>query len=457
LADTATGEVRGVLSERVESFFESGQDHVNWRYLAGSKEAIWFSKRDDWGHLYLYDASGSLKNRITTGDGNVAQMLRVDESERTVYFVGVGREPDRDPYFRHFYRIGFDGKGLTLLTPENADHTIDVSPSGRYFVDAYSTPETPPVAVLRDASGQVVLELERADISELVAAGWKPPLPITVKARDGVTDLYGLLFRPTTFDAAKRYPIINNVYPGPQTGSVRGRSFSASRGDAQAIAELGFIVVQIDGMGTPWRSRTFHETWYGDMGDNTIPDQVAGMKELAARYPWIDVDRAGIYGHSGGGNATASAMFKYPDFFKVGVSQAGNHDNRVYEDDWAEKWQGLLVRKPDGTTNYDDQANQMHAKNLKGRLLLAHGTMDTNVPVYSTLLVVDELIKANKDFDLLLLPNRGHGFGSEPYMMRRRWDYFVRHLMSAEPPAAFEFSPPAPTSPNPTAPSPPQM
>jgi dipeptidyl-peptidase 4 len=456
LADTATGEIRSVLSERVESFFESGQDHVNWRYLAGSKEVIWFSKRDNWGHLYLYDASGSQKNRITTGDGNVAQMLHVDESARAVYFVGVGKERERDPYFRHFYRIGFDGKTQTLLTPENGDHTIHVSPSGRYFVDVYSTPETPPVAVLRDAGGRVLLELEKADISELVAAGWKPPMPITVKARDGVTDLYGLLFRPTNFDAAKRYPIINNVYPGPQTGSVRGRSFLASRGDAQAIAELGFIVVQIDGMGTPWRSRTFHETWYGDMGDNTIPDQVAGMKELAARYPWIDLDRAGIYGHSGGGNATASAMFKYPDFFKVGVSQAGNHDNRVYEDDWGEKWQGLLVRKPDGTTNYDDQANQTHAKNLKGKLLLAHGTMDTNVPVYSTLLVVDELIKANKDFDLLLLPNRGHGFGSEPYMMRRRWDYFVRHLMGAEPPAAFEFSPPAPTSPNPTAPSPPQ-
>jgi dipeptidyl aminopeptidase/acylaminoacyl peptidase len=405
----------------------------------------------------LYDAGGRQKNRITSGEGNVAQMLRVDEPARTIYFVGVGKEAGRDPYFRHFYKIGFDGRTQTLLTPENADHTIDVSPSGRYFVDAYSTPETPPVSVLRDAAGRVVLELEKADISQLVAAGWKPPLPITVKARDGVTDLYGLLFRPTTFDAAKRYPIINNVYPGPQTGSVRGRSFLAARGDAQAIAELGFIVVQIDGMGTPWRSRSFHETWYGDMGDNTIPDQVAGMKELAARYPWIDLDRAGIYGHSGGGNASAAAMFKYPDFFKVGVSQAGNHDNRVYEDDWGEKWQGLLVTKPDGTTNYDDQANQTHARNLKGKLLLAHGTMDTNVPVYSTLLVVNELIKANKDFDLLLLPNRGHGFGNEPYMMRRRWDYFVRHLLGAEPPEGFEFKPPAPTTPNPTAPSQPPL
>ncbi len=450
IADASTGAIRDVLAERVESFFESGQGHVNWRYLPGSKEVLWFSKRDDWGHLYMYDVNGIQKNRITTGDGNVTQVLRVDEPSRAIYFVGVGKEPGRDPYFRHFYRIGFDGKGQTLLTAENADHTIDVSPSGRYFVDAYSTPETPPVSVLRDAGGRLVLELEKADISQLLATGWKPPMPITVKARDGVTDLYGLLFRPTSFDPARKYPIINNIYPGPQTGSVRGRNFSAARGDAQAIAELGFVVVQIDGMGTPWRSRTFHETWYGDMGDNTIPDQVAGIQELAARFPWIDLDRAGIYGHSGGGNATAAAMFKYPDFFKVGVSQAGNHDNRVYEDDWGEKWQGLLVKKADGATNYDDQANQTHAKNLKGKLLLAHGTLDTNVPPYSTLLVVNELIKANKDFDLILLPNRGHGFGSEPYMMRRRWDYFVRHLLGAEPPAGYELRPPTPTTPNPT-------
>jgi len=198
--------------------------------------------------------------------------------------------------------------------------------------------------------------------------------------------------------------------------------------------------VQIDGMGTPWRSKTFHDAYFGDMGDNTLPDQVSGMKQLAQRFPWIDIDRAGIYGGSGGGYATAGAMFRYPDFFKVGVSTSGNHDNRGYEDDWAEKWQGLLVKKADGTSNYDDQANQNHAKNLKGKLLLAHGTMDNNVPPYNTLLVVDALIKANKDFDLVLFPNRGHGLG-ESYMIRRRWDYFVRHLLGAEPPKEFEFHP----------------
>jgi dipeptidyl aminopeptidase/acylaminoacyl peptidase len=444
VANAATGEVRNILAEKVETFFESGQGRVNWRYLRGSKEVLWFSRKDDYGHLYLHDAgTGFQKNRITTGNGNVTQVLRVDEKARTIYFVGSGKEPERDPYFRHFYRINLDGSGAKLLTPEDSDHTIDLSPSGRYFVDAYSKPDVPPVIVLRDADGNVVVPLEQADISRLEAAGWKPPMPFTVKARDGQTDLYGLMFRPTNFDESKRYPIINHIYPGPQTGSVGSRSFTASRGDAQAIAELGFIVVEIDGMGTPWRTRTFHEAYYGDMGDNTLPDQVAGMKELASRHPWIDLDRTGIYGHSGGGYATADAMFRYPDFFKVGVSQAGNHDNRVYEDDWAEKWQGLLVKNADGTTNYDDQANQTHAKNLKGKLLLAHGTMDTNVPAMSTLLVVNELIRANKDFDLILFPNRGHGFGNEPYMVRRRWDYFVRHLLGAEPPANYEMRPAA--------------
>jgi dipeptidyl aminopeptidase/acylaminoacyl peptidase len=212
---------------------------------------------------------------------------------------------------------------------------------------------------------------------------------------------------------------------------------------------LGFVVVEIDGMGTPWRSKRFHEAYYGNMGDNTLPDQVAGMKELAARCPWIDIDRAGIYGHSGGGYATADAMFRYPDFFKVGISEAGNHDNRVYEDDWAEKWQGLLEKKADGTTNYDNQANQLQAKNLKGKLLLAHGTMDNNVPPNNTLLVVNELIKANKDFDLLMLPNRGHGFGNEGYMVRRRWDYFVKNLLGAEPPREYQMHSPADSRPMP--------
>ena len=258
---------------------------------------------------------------------------------------------------------------------------------------------------------------------------------------DIVSSLFSQAGRGRNFDPSKRYPIIDHVYPGPQTGSCGSRSFSAAHQDMQSLAELGFIVVCIDGMGTPNRSKAFHDALFGDLADNTIPDQVAGIKELAAKYPWIDADRVGIYGHSGGGAATAAAMFHFPDFFKVGISEAGNHDNREYEDDWGERYQGLL-RKSGSGTNYDGQANQNIAKNLKGHLLLAHGTMDTNVPPYNTLLVVNELIKANKDFDLLLLPNRHHGFGSEPYMVRRRWDYFVRYLMGAEPPKEFELKSP---------------
>jgi len=333
-----------------------------------------------------------------------------------------------------------DGGIPALLTPEDATHEVTLAEHGDYFVDSYSTPERAPVAVVRDLNGKLMLNLEKADITRLTATGWHPPTPTTVKARDGQTDLYGLMFKPSTLDPNRKYPIVNQIYPGPQTGSVGGRTFSPARGDTQALAELGFIVVQIDGMGTPWRSKKFHEAYFGDMGDNTLPDQVAGMKQLAEKYPFIDIDRVGIWGHSGGGYAAAGAMFRYPDFFKVGIAESGNHDNRVYEDDWAEKWIGLLEKRPDGTSNYDSQANQALAKNLKGHLLLAHGTMDDNVPPNNTLVVVEALIKANKDFDLLMLPNQGHGYGSMAnYMTRKRWDYFVRYLMGAEPPKEYEL------------------
>jgi dipeptidyl aminopeptidase/acylaminoacyl peptidase len=443
LTDAETGAVREVMSETVPKFFESGNGKINWKYLPKSNEVLWFSERDNWGQLYLYDlTTGQLKNQITTGDGNVTQVLYVDEAARTIYFLAVGKEQGRDPYFQHFYKVGFDGKGMQLLTPENADHAVKVSNDGQYFVDTYSTPTQPQIAIVRDAKGKLAMDVAKQDISKLLATGWTPPTPFTVKARDGKTDLYGLMFKPTNFDATKKYPIVNYVYPGPQTGSCGGRSFSPGHGDLQPLAELGFVVVCIDGMGTPWRSKSFHEAYYADLGDNTIPDQVAGMKELAARYPWIDLDRVGMYGHSGGGNATGAALFHYPDFFKVGISESGNHDNRDYEDDWAEKWAGLLVKNADGTSNYDSQANQKTAKDLKGHLLLAHGTMDENVPPNNTLLVVDALIKANKDFDLIIIPNAGHGYGqATQYMTRRRWDYFVRYLGGGVPPVEYEMKP----------------
>ena len=445
VADAATGAVRDVLEESSPTQFESGWGMANWRYLPASNEVIWCSERDNWSHLYLYDlATGKLKNQITRGEWAVTQLLRVDEKNRVLYFRAVGREKGRVPYFFHFYRIGFDGKNLELLTPEDGNHEVSLSPSGHFFFDRYSKPDVPSIAVLRDENGKLLSTIEKTDISRLLAAGWKPPIPFMVKARDGVTDLYGLMFQPANLDTSKKYPFINSIYPGPQVGSVGSWSFSAARGDAQALAELGFVVIQIEGMGNPLRSKKFHDLYYGDMGDNTLLDQIGGMKQLAAKYPWIDIDRTGIYGHSGGGYAAADAMFRYPDFFKVGISESGNHDNRVYEDDWGERYQGLLVKNADGTTNYDDQANQNLAKNLKGHLLLAHGTMDDNVPPNNTLLVVEALIKANKDFDLLLLPNQHHGYGSMSlYMARRRWDYFVRHLLGTEPPHEYDLHAPA--------------
>ena len=436
IANTSTGAVTVLFEEVEETFYESN----GWDFLSSSNEILWFSQRDDWGHLYLYDAgTGALKRQVTQGDWNVLRIMEIDEGARTVTFIGNEREPG-DPYFQYLYRVGLDGGDVELLTPDSANHTVSLSPDGKYLVDTYSTPVIPPVTVLRDRKdGSRILAIEEADISRLQASGWQPPMPFSVKARDGETDLYGLLFRPMIFDPGRSYPIVNYLYPGPQSGSVGSRSFRASHRDLQAIAELGFVVVELDAMGTPGRSKTFHEAYYGNMGDNGLPDQIAGIRQLADRYPWMDIDKVGIYGHSGGGFAAAAAVMRYPDFYDVAVSQAGNHDQRNYEDDWGEKWQGLLVEYPDGTTNYDNQANQLLAENLKGKLLIAHGTLDSNVPPSNTMLVVNALIAANKDFDLILMPNRSHGFGNEPYMMRRRWDYFVRHLLDAEPPAGYEI------------------
>jgi dipeptidyl aminopeptidase/acylaminoacyl peptidase len=442
VADARTGAVRTAFDETVKDYYESGHGEVNWQYLPKTNEAVWPSERNDWNNLYLVDLkTGKVKHPVTTGEGNVAEVLHLDRKARELWFVGVGKVPGVNPYYRQFWKVGLDGGQPVLLTPEDADHTISLSPDGKTFVDSYSTPTTPPVTVLRSsADGHVIATVAKADISRLKAAGWVAPIPFTVKARDGKTDLYGIMFKPSNFDPHKKYPVIDYVYPGPQTGSVRGRSFNPSRGDNQALAELGFIVVAIDGMGTPWRSTTFHHTWYGDMGDNTLPDQVKGIQELAQRYPWIDVNRVGIWGHSGGGNTTADAMFRYPDFFKVGWAESGNHDNRNYENDWGEKYQGLLVTNKDGTTNYDNQANQDIAKNLKGKLMLVHGTIDDNVPLGETMLVADALIKANKDFDELIIPNVHHGYAAAtPYATRRRWDYFVRYLAGDTPPKEYKL------------------
>ncbi len=435
IANAATGEVREVFEETVPTQYESGWGSINWRFLPKSNEIIWFSERDNWGHLYLYDAAtGKLKNQITQGDWVVTQILKVDEKNREIYFMADDRQAE-NPYFSQFCKIGFDGKHLTVLTPEAGNHQISLSPSKNYFIDTYSKPDVPPVTVFRDLNGKILVNVEKADISRLQAAGWKPVTPFSVKAHDGKTDIYGLMFTPTHLDPNKKYPVVDAIYPGPQGGSVGNWSFAASRGDNQALAELGFIVVQIEGTSNPLRSKSFHDMSYGNMAENTLPDQVAGIKQLADRYAYIDTTRVGIWGHSGGGFATAGAMFRYPDFFKVGIAESGNHENRNYEDDWGERYDGLVAN-----SNYDAQANQNLAKNLKGKLLLAHGLIDNNVPPQNTLLVVEALERANKDYDLIVFPNSAHGYGSfSYYMMRRRWDYFVKNLLGGQPPKEYEL------------------
>ncbi len=440
MADVATGDVRDVFTETVPTFFESGYSHVNWRYLSQRNEILWFSQRNNWGNLYLYDAgTGKLKHAVTQGDWNVDQVLHIDQKTGDMIVSGTGREPSEDPYYRRIYSANLDGNRLTLLTPEDADHFATVSKDGKFIVDIYSTPQKPQILLLRDNTGKVIDTLARGDISRLQAAGWIAPETFHVKGHDGKTDVYGLLFRPAGLDAARKYPIIDFIYPGPQGGSFGTHSFKASRLDNNALAQLGFVVVAIEGMGNPKRSKAFHDTYLNDIGLNAIPDQISGIHELAQRYPWIDLDRVGMWGHSGGGNATVATMLRFPDFVKVGIAESGNHENRDYEDDWDEKWIGLLHTNADGTTNYDSQANATYAKNLKGKLLLAHGMLDDNVPVSITMLLIAALEKANKDFDLLVFPDAHHSYGevAGAYMMRRRWDYFVTELMKATPPHEF--------------------
>ncbi|MFT4724765.1 MAG: dipeptidyl aminopeptidase/acylaminoacyl peptidase, partial [Colwellia sp.] len=440
IADAKTGKVKRVMSETQKSFFESGVDGISWQYLEKSNEAIWFSQRSNWGHLYLIDlATGKVKQQITQGDWTVIELLHVNQKTGKLIFTGAGKEGS-DPYYHYLYSVNKDGSELTLLTPEKKHHRITLNKAGTHFLDRAATPTTAEISRVRAVSNNKELAIETMDISQLKASGWQAPVEFIVKDRNGKNDIYGLMYKPTNFDASQSYPVVNYLYPGPQVGSIRGRHFRSARGDNQAIAELGFIVIEIDALGTPGRSKTFHEFYYGNMGDSGIPDQVSAIEQLAKRHNWIDATRVGIWGHSGGGFASTRALLTFPDFYKVAVSQAGNHDNRNYADEWGEKYHGLEVINEEGISNYDSQANQLSVDSLQGKLLIAHGTTDTNVPPYNTLIVVEALIKANKDFDMLMLPNRGHGFAREPYMMRKRWDYFVEHLMGATPPKEFQFS-----------------
>ena len=406
------------------------------------EEVFWWSERDGWAHLYRHRDGNAPPQQLTSGSWTVGTLLHVDEDEGTLYFTGRGREEDRLVYYAHLYRVNRDGSGLALLTPEDANHEIHLSPSGKYFVDVQSRIEEAPVSVLRKAEdGSVVRVLEEADVSLLEDVGWTPAEVFRVKARDGVTDLYGVLYFPPELDREGSYPVIEHIYPGPFIGSVGRWSFKGG-GEPFALARLGFVVVQLDHLGTPYRSKAMHDHYWGNMGDNGIPDHVAAVKQLAARYPFMDLERVGIYGHSGGGFASTDAILRFPDFYKVAVSGAGNHDQRTYGIHWGPIYQGLLERDTlKGTDNYRSQANKHLAGDLKGKLLLMHGDLDDNVHPAMTIQVVDELIKANKDFDLIIAPDRAHGL-NEPYFVRRRWDYFVRHLLGTEPPKEFEITRP---------------
>jgi dipeptidyl-peptidase-4 len=442
--DAQTGTVRKLLEETGTTYVEPCPDIYglpNVHPLVQSPEFIIYSERDGWGHLYLYDAStGTLKNQITKGTWQVRDLLHVDEAARKVYFVAAGREPGGTPYYRRLYRINLDGSGLELLSPELADHDIVAAPGGNYFLDTYSRVDLAPKTVVRSTDGQVVLALEEAEIEPLKAFGWKAPESFTAKAADGVTDLYGVIYRPSHFDPSRKYAVLEFIYPGPQVIATPQTFWpvTANPGTA-AMAELGFIVIVVDGRGTPFRSKAFHDFSYGKLGQaGNLEDHMAVLRQLAARYAYLDLDRVGIYGHSAGGFASTHALLTYPDFYKVAVSSSGDHDNRVYRAGWGETYQGLAIDH-----GYVEQSNVEIAANLKGKLLLIHGEVDDNVSPANTMRLVNALVRANKDFDLLILPNRNHSsVFNDPYVVRRRWDYFVQHLLGIEPPRNHEIKRP---------------
>lgn len=435
--DAETGKQRVVVEEEAKTYIDPGENRA--QIVGEGTEVLWTSERDGWNHIYLYDGNtGKLENQVTKGAWLVRAILRVDEKNRKVYFLAGGREEGEDPYLTHFYKVNFDGTALQLLSPENASHTGSVSPDNRYFVDNFSRADFSGESMLRRTSdGSAIRTLEKSDTSELSKMGWKFPEPFQGKADDRKTDIYGLIWRPSNFDSSKKYPVIEQIYTGPQGFFVPKTFGSANSGrrGLQAMAELGFIVVMIDGRGTTGRSRAFHEYSYRNLG-GVFEDHVALIRQMHVRYPYMDISRVGIYGTSAGGYAAAHAMLVHPDFYKAGVSISGDHDARLDKAWWNELYQGY----PMGS-DYVDQSNVTLAAQLQGHLLLVHGDVDQNVNPVETMRLVDALIKANKNFDMLFVPNMFHGEGSIFYLIRRRWDYFVEHLLGVTPPVGFQIKP----------------
>ena len=427
-ADPATGEVTAVIEERLNTYVE----HQSPARLENG-DLLWWSEQDGWAHLYRYAADGTVRARLTEGPWHVDGLMGVNEDDGYAVFRANAREEGEDPYYMHLYRVGLDGSGLTLLNPGNQDHQVVVSESARYFIDNYSRVDTNPASALFDASGRRIMDLETADLSALEAAGYQYPETYQVKADDGVTDIYGVMYKPYDFDPAKQYPIIAYVYPGPQTESV-SKSFSLNQTE-QALAQFGFIVITIGNRGGhPDRSKWYHNYGYGNLRDYGLADKKAGIEQLADRHGFIDIDRVGIYGHSGGGFMSTAAMLVYPDFFKVAVSSAGNHNNDVYNANWSEKHDGVKeVKDSTGAVTgfeYDIDRNSDIAANLKGHLLLTTGDVDNNVHHAGTFRMAEALIRANKRFDFFIFPGQRHGFGNmSNYWFWLRAEYFVKHLL----------------------------
>ena len=430
VADTATGEVRTLIEERLNTYVESKP----LRLVTGGTELIFWSERNGWGHFYLYDAvTGSLKNRITEGEFVATAIEGVDDKARVLYLSAGGREKGEDPYYTHLYRVGFDGAGFKLLNPGDASHNVSVTESPRFFVDNASRVDGAPESNLFDTTGAILMKLETPDLKPLTEAGFTFPEPFTVKADDGITDLYGVMYKPFDFDASKQYPIIAFVYPGPQTESVT-KTFNP-RSNNISLAQFGFIVVEVGNRGGhPQRSKWYHNYGYGNLRDYGLADKKAAIEQLARRHSFIDINRVGIWGHSGGGFMSAAAILVYPDFFKVAWSESGNHENNIYNNSWSEKHHGVKEVEKDGkvTFEYDIEKNSELAKNLKGHLMLITGDIDNNVHPAGTYRLADALIKANKRFDMFVLPGVRHSFQPvSGYVNWLRGDYFARHLLGA--------------------------
>ncbi len=448
-ANTSTGETEVLWSEKSEPYFNVMNSYLG--IINEGEEYIWLSERTGWGQLYRYDSEGNLINRITSGHFMVADVAAIDTTSQTIYFEGFGKEEGRNPFYSHLYKVNFDGSGQQLLTPEDANHSVSISDSRNFFVQNYSRPDMPTRSVLRDNRGRVVLELEEVDMTRLNDAGYNLPENFSVKAADGKTDLYGVMWKPADFDPGKKYPIISYVYPGPQVEPYpRSFSIGGTAARAHSLSQVGFVVVAMGNRGgSPLREKWYHNYGHGNLRDYALADNRYGIEQLAGTRSYIDLDRVGIYGHSGGGFMSTAALLTYPEFYKVAVSSAGNHDNNIYNIWWSEfhhgvdaKTDSVTVKNDDGEEVKEEQttfssripSNAELADNLQGRLLLVHGEMDNNVHPAHTYRVADALIRAGKRFDMMIFPEMRHGFGRyTAYFERMLWDYFAEHLLGHYP------------------------